>query len=229
MNRFCITAKNREKQAEARDIAERLGFVYDETDPAFVISLGGDGTYLICEYQRPGIPKLLVRDSLICAKCHDEPLPEMLELIMKDEYRLVDMMKLEAISETIRKLAVNDIVVRNADQRHALRFSLDIGGVEMMETLIGDGIVAATPFGATGYYRSVTRSTFSSGFAVGFNNPTNPGKPICLQADTQLTITIQRSDACLTADNQPDIQTLHAGDKLTIRVAENTARRVGHT
>ena len=228
MNKFCITAKNLEKQDEARQIAARLGFVYDEADPGFVISLGGDGTYLICEYQRPGIPKLLVRDSLICAKCHDEPLPEMLELILKDKYRVVDMMKLEAISGNIRKLAVNDIVMRNADQRHALRFSLDIGGVEMTGTVIGDGIVAATPFGSTGYYHSVTGSTFASGFAIGFNNPTNTRKPICLEAGSQLTITIQRSDAYIAADNQPDMQMLHAGDKLTIRAAAETARRVGH-
>ncbi len=172
METFWVYARNEEKVPEVRESAEAMGFRADRQDPDFIISLGGDGTFLICERECPGVPKLPVRDSLICFKCHDEPLEAALRMIRRGEARVIERIKLEAAFGERRMPAANDVVVRNKDPRHALRFRLTINGKPLEELLIGDGVVVATPFGATGYFNSVTGETFQEGIGLALNNPT---------------------------------------------------------
>jgi NAD+ kinase len=229
METFAVTAKNEEKAREVRDTARPFGFDYAPDSPDFVVSVGGDGTFLISERRRPGVPKLLVRDSLICYKCHDEPLEEMLQIIREGGWRIVEMMKLRGRAQDWSALAVNEIVVRNVDPRHALRFHLTIDGEPVGETLIGDGIIVSTPFGSTGYYRSVARETFSEGIGVAFNNLTEPREPLNLGEDAEIALDIVRGTAHLSADNHPDVAQYGEGTRVVVRKASGeTARLVGH-
>ncbi|MEQ9236590.1 MAG: hypothetical protein RIG66_21175 [Coleofasciculus sp. E2-BRE-01] len=168
---FSIYAKNPEKGQQVKSQVEKQGFKYSETFPDFIITVGGDGTYLEAERIKPGIPKLLVKDSLVCFKCHNEPLDEMLAMIQAEKSQFKEIIKLEAIHDKGRLLAVNDILLRNENPIHAIRFKVSLNQDEVDSNLIGDGVVVATPFGATGYYRSVTRSTFSQGISCSAFKP----------------------------------------------------------
>mgnify|MGYP006301697115 CR=1 FL=1 len=229
MESFAVTAKNEEKAQEVKDTARPLGFVHDPESPDFIVSVGGDGTFLISERKMPGVPKLLVRDSLICYKCHDEPLEEMLQIIREGGWRIVEMMKLRGRAQDWSALAVNEIVVRNVDPRHALRFHLKIDGERVGETLIGDGIIVSTPFGSTGYYRSVARETFSEGIGVAFNNLTEHRDPLNLGEEAEIALEIIRGTAHLSADNHPDVAEFGAGTRVRVgREPGEKARLVGH-
>ena len=229
METFAVSAKNEEKVQEVKETARPLGFVHEPESPDFVVSVGGDGTFLIAERKMPGIPKLLVRDSLICYKCHDEPLEEMFHIIREGRWRIVEMMKLRGEAQDWSALAVNEIVVRNVDPRHALRFHLTIDGERVGETLIGDGIIVSTPFGSTGYYRSVARETFSEGIGVGFNNVTEPRAPLSPGEDAEIALEIVRGTAHLSADNHPNVAECGEGTRVRVGRARNEkARLVGH-
>ncbi len=228
LNRFSICAKNPEESVPVRRQAESVGLVYDEADPDFIFSLGGDGTYLIAERRCPGVPKLLVRDSRICFKCHDEPLGDMLKMIAAGEGTIRKIVKLQARCRGSRLLAVNDVVVRNRDPRHALRFRLRIDGDDLGQVLIGDGIVVATSFGSTGYYHSVTGRSFRGGIGVGFNNLTKGRDPLELSEQAEVELEVVRSEAHVAADNHPELLEIGKGDVISVTVAEEVARLIAH-
>jgi len=227
-NNFFIYAKRPEKGQQVKTHVEEQGFKYSSEAPDFVITVGGDGTYLEAERQLPGIPKLLVKDSLICYKCHDEPLDEMLEIIQSGKSRVEEIIKLEVIHPDGKLLAVNDIILRNENPIHAIRFKVSLNGKEVEPNLIGDGVVVATPFGATGYYKSVTRTTFNQGIGVAFNNPTQEKNPWLIERNSELKIEITRGKGQLAADNNPSIVTVSEVDSVIIRKASQVGRLVSH-
>lgn len=89
--------------------------------------------------------------------------------------------------------------------------------------IIGDGIVAATPFGSTGYFHSITRKTFTEGFAIAFNNPTEVNDPIFLSADDTVRIEVIRGPATLSTDNSSTIYTMNENDTLQIKHSAHAA------
>lgn len=226
LDKFFIYAKNAEKGERVRHLVEERGFKYSSESPDFVITVGGDGTYLEAEHQMPGIPKLLVRDSLHCFKCLNEPLDKILEIVLSGEMGIQEIIKLEAIHPCGKLLAVNEIIVRNENPTRALRFKAIVDGEEIESNIIGDGIVVATPFGSTGYYQSVTRSTFSRGIGVAFNNSTEEKKPLAIGDRSELQVEITRENGQLAADNNPAIVRVGEGDKIVIRKAAEVARLV---
>lgn len=228
LNTFSIYAKNPEKGQQVKSQVEKQGFEYSETFPDFMITVGGDGTYLEAERIKPGIPKLLVKDSLVCFKCHDEPLDKMLDMIQAGKSQFKEIIKLEAIHGKGRLLAVNDIILRNENPIHAIRFKVSVNQEEVDPNLIGDGVVVATPFGATGYYRSVTRRTFNQGIGVAFNNPTQEKQPLLLDETDELSLEITREVGQLVADNNPTIVKVNPGDRIRIRQASEVGLLVSH-
>ncbi|MFO8008654.1 MAG: hypothetical protein R6V05_13060 [Candidatus Brocadiia bacterium] len=225
---YCVCAKNPDNVGKVRALAEESGFTYAKDDPDFVISLGGDGTFLISERQYPGIPKLPVRDSLICFKCHNEPLEQALQMIRAGEAIIEQTLKLQARVSDARRLATNDVIIRNVNPRHALRFSLRVDGELVDDMLIGDGIVVATPFGATGYYRSITGDTFAAGIGVAFNNLTEQRAPLELDESATVELEVVRSRAHLAVDNDPDMAVLEVGDAASVSRAPEVTRLIGH-
>jgi NAD+ kinase len=225
---FFIYAKNPEKGERVKTDVEKQGFVYTRNEPDFIITVGGDGTFLEAERDSPGIPKLLVRDSLICFKCHDEPLDEMLEIIQSGNSRIEEIIKLEVIHKDEPLLAVNDMILRNENPTRAIRFKVSLDGEIVDENAIGDGVVVATPFGATGYYRSVTRSTFEEGIGIAFNNPTQEKDPLVMAEKSEVMIEITRGPGQLAVDNNPKILRVEEGDRLLVRKASTVARLLSH-
>ena len=106
----------------------------------------------------------------------------------------------------------------------ALRYTVAINGKQIDGTLIGDGIVAATPFGSTAYFYSVTRKKFVRGIGLAFNNTTIHLPPQVLPETARITITIIRNDAEFAADNNPAVLIVHPGDTITITKAHHPAK-----
>jgi NAD+ kinase len=224
--KFDIVAKNPDRGEDIKAKTLARGFTYDPENPDFIITVGGDGTFLIAERDRAGIPKLLVRDSLVCFKCNNEPFGEMLDAMETGDSFIKEFIKIQATYPNGQLIGVNDVVLRNQNPTVAIRLEMTVDGEVVEEMLIGDGVVVATPFGATGYYQSVTRSTFEKGIGVGFNNPTRPKDPLILSEDSQLTLKIIRAPGQLAVDNNPNIITLGEGDLITVKKAPEVARLI---
>ncbi len=198
--------------------AGRQGFEIVTANPEAVISYGGDGTLLYSERTYPGVPKLPIRDSLICKKCprHDENL--LLQKLLQGKLNLKEYKKLETTILFKTFYALNDFVIRNRYPIHTIRFQVT------NNLLLGDGIVISTPFGSTGYFNSITRQTFDKGFGVAFNNTTEKIAPLLLKDKDEITFKLVRGQATLSFDNNPDIFNIDEGSELTFKLSDKVAR-----
>ncbi|EKD90966.1 MAG: ATP-NAD/AcoX kinase [uncultured bacterium] len=208
-----------------KDLIKGLGFSIVSKNPDLVISYGGDGTLLSSEREFPGIPKLPIRDSKTCNKCPNHQTEAILNQFKNKKLKLVKFNKLEAkIGDSVLK-GVNDIVIRNLNPTHAMRFSLFINGKEFSPNiLVGDGLVISTHFGSTGYFKSIVKKSFKKGLGLAFNNLTASLKPIKLSLKDKVLIKIVRGPAVLAVDNNPKIINLKESDEIQIRTSEKVAQ-----
>lgn len=198
------------------------GLEYDENDPDLVISLGGDGTFFKSERKYPGVPKLMVRKSKHCKKCAAGALDgEILEKLKSGKYKVGEHVKLKAKIKRDGKIiqeytCINDFVIRNREQINALRFSVEIDGKKVGDELIGDGVVVATPFGSTAYFKSITGESFDKGIGIAFNNMTKKVRHRVLKDDARIKVKILRTDGVFSSDNDPKMTVLKKNDVVEI-------------
>ncbi len=209
----------------------KTGFEIVKSKPDFVISYGGDGTLMQSEHEFPGIPKIILKGSLICKKASCFTNEEILsrlqshrgssirsgKKIKKGKFKIKSYFKLEAIAGNKKIVAVNDIVLHNNNARHAIRYRVWINGKELGKEVIGDGAVIATPFGSTAYYRSITDSFFELGIGLAFNNSTEQFDHMVLKEDSEIKIKIVRGPAVVYGDNQEDHIDLLTDGEIVIR------------
>lgn len=224
MKKAAVCLKNRDRLEEIRSLLKEKDLEYVEDNPDFVISLGGDGTFLYSERKYPGIPKLIIKDSKVCRKCVGENEDTILDLINKDDYYVEEELKIEGDFDGKKIIAVNDIILRNKVPNKAIRLDLHINEEKTHEEVIGDGVIIATPFGSTAYYHSITRDSFKQGIGVAFNNPTEAHKPLKLGENQELKITMLRGDAHIAYDQAPNICNLKEGESIIIKRSEQKAK-----
>ncbi|MEY2742711.1 MAG: hypothetical protein RIS21_1079 [Planctomycetota bacterium] len=210
-----------------RDTVIQSGFSLDEDRPDVIIAYGGDGTLIGAERSWPEVPKLGIRTDDTCVKCPrhaDDVVLDRLRAGRMDEEQLL---KLEGRFRDHLLLAVNDIIFRNADPRAAVRFVVSLNGMPVTEEVIGDGLVVATPFGSSAYFRSVTRMAIRCGIGIAFNNCTDFLHHLVMGESEALTIDLTRGPATLTCDNDPSLIPVDTGDRIAIRKAPGSARLLG--
>lgn len=154
-------------------LVKKLGIGIVNTNPDVIISFGGDGTLLVSEKLYPGIPKLPIRDSAICKKCPKHKEETLLKQLLDNSLELKEYKKLTTTIFYKDFYALNDFVIRNLTPIHTIRFKVIPGN----KLFIGDGVVVSTPFGSTGYFKSITGKSFQEDFGVAFNNTTEKNSP----------------------------------------------------
>lgn len=199
-----------------------IGMVDDSFD--FIISYGGDGMLLKAEYAYPGIPKLLLRNSKVCKLCSVLPNDEVLRMVREGSYSVREVWKIEGRFGEKKIIGMNDIVLHNANPRHAIRYQIWINEKALSDHIIGDGVVVANPLGSTGYYRSITDSFFELGLGLAFNNSTEQSDHMVLKEDSVIRIKVIRGPAFLYADNQEEKFELVDHDEMIIKKSEQNAR-----
>lgn len=202
---------------EVTDLIVRTGFSIVSENPEVVFCYGGDGTILRAEYAFPGVPKVALRDSRVCKLCSPFTNEEVVKRVCAGSYKEEKVWKLEARVGEKTLYGVNDIVIHNNDPRHAMRYTLAIDGVHTGgEEIIGDGVVLATPFGSTGYYRSIADSFFEVGIGLAFNNSTEQADHMVVREDREIALRVVRGPAMVYADNQEGYIELGVGDEVRI-------------
>ena len=196
---------------------KKLGFKTVGSRPDFVVSYGGDGTLMQSEHEFPGIPKIILKGSLICKKASCFSNEEVLKRIRDKKFKIKKYFKLDARTGRKKLLAVTDIVVHNKNPRHAIRYKVWINGKELGREVIGDGVVVATPFGSTAYYRSITDSFFEVGIGLAFNNSTEQFDHMVLGEEREIKVKIIRGSAVVYADNQEEHIDLSVDSEVVIK------------
>ncbi len=217
-----VSTDNEKLEKLLAPFAEEFSVVTEH--PECVIAFGGDGTLMRAEHQRPGVPKLFLRNSKVAKLAHEHSNEYVLKSFFGGAYDIKELLKLRIETPSGTAEALNDAIIHNADPRHAIRYSVSIDGRKIHEEVIGDGVVCATSLGATGYYRSVTDSIFESGIGLAFNNSTEQTDHIVVSEHATLSFIITRGPAFCYADNQEAFFTLSEGDAVTIQKSKNTAK-----
>ena len=229
MKKAAIIRKRGKPIGQFKKWLVKSGCTYSRTNPDFVVSIGGDGTFLHSERVYPGIPKLLVRESKICHKCDEGVFEKMIQRVKDWKFIVKEEPKLEAIVYSKNKkpkklIAINDIVVRNLHPTRALRFGLKIANKKIDGELIGDGIVVATPFGSSAYYYSITRKKFENGIGVAFNNVTKRKNPVIVKDTSKVVLNVIRDKGVVGADNNQRVIALNRGDRVEIKKYKHGAK-----
>ncbi len=200
------------------ELVKNSGIQIAASAPDVIISYGGDGTLLSSERKYPGIPKLPIRDNTKYTKCERHREKLLLKLLSENKLRLKEYEKIETTIENQTIQALNDFVIRNKEAVHAIRFEAQ------GKYLIGDGIVISTPLGSTGYYKSITQSTFSKGFRVAFNNTTEKVKPLVLGPADKVIFKLIRGHGGLTYDNSHYQYTIKEGTRIIFKQSSQKAK-----
>jgi NAD+ kinase len=213
-----------------KKILLKKGFIVSAYKPDFIVSFGGDGTFLSSERNYPGVPKIFLRDNGEKTKYIDVDLKEferVLEKVKKGLYKVLEFYKVEAIYNSKKLVGLNEVQIRNRLPIEALRFDLKVNG-KTLENVIADGVVVSTPLGSTGYFSSIGGKKFKKGLGICLNNPNYPRekKKKCMIVDDtkKIYVKINYGDAYLAADNNRNVINLKAGDEVTIRKSEEKAK-----
>ncbi len=231
-----------ENTNDIKKLAEKADFEIADANPEMIASVGGDGTFMKSESEFPGVPKFILQKTQTSKKGHDIDPEEILKKITRKEFMIEEEIKIEARSTSSTKLGtsssgqaeflgkkvigLNEVVVHNHDPRQAIRYQIFLNGKQIGKDIIGDGVVISTPFGSTGYYKSITGSFFETGIGIAFNNSTEQMDHIVLKENSEIIVKIIRGKAICYADNHPEEIELNDGDEISVRKSGQNAKIV---
>ena len=120
---------------------------------------------------------------------------------------------------------MNEFSIRNRYATTALRFYVWIDD-KRSDEIIADGVVVSTPFGSTGYYKSMGGKKIDKGIGIGFNNPTKTMKHLITSENSKVEIKVLRGDAVFNTDNNPQVILLQKSEIIKIRKSKDITRLV---
>jgi len=202
---------------------EVQGLLIVDSEPDIVLTYGGDGLLLGSEHRFPGVPKLPLRHSRHGKKCQPHEIREAVDRLLKGDLRVTRHTKVRAEARGNVLVGLNDIIIHNSVPTSSVRYRVWIDDKEFADEIVGDGVVVATPFGSTAYYRSITGSIFRLGLGLAFNNSCEPVDHLVLPEDTVIRVRITRGPAILAADNAAETVPLREGDEIVITRDERQA------
>lgn len=200
---------------------KKSGFDVTERKPEAVVCVGGEGTFLFAELERPGVPKLLIMHH--CSGCKTHDYRDILEKLRAGKYRLEEKMKVSGACRGRMLVALNEISVHFSPPC-AIGIDVSVDGKNVARSLVGDGVVVATPYGSSAYYHSITRKTFKSGIGIAFNNPAVPKGHVVVPDTSAIDIRVTKGEGYMAADCNREVLPLKKGDTVEIRKWPEPAR-----
>lgn len=239
MRYFVLTRDEAHRPRQAGRIEEAGYDVAEEYDEdAVIVTFGGDGTILYAARNFASPTILPVRTGTSIGEktqLEEDELEAALERletgIEGEDYRIERHRKIAAYADGDELggsfSALNDINLHHRSPVTTVVFDLhlrDAGLEATYERVIGDGVVVATPFGSTGYYRSITGGSIAAGLGVALNNvhsPRNAPDYAVLSAEGVVELEVRpkskASTGLLTRDDDPSAHELHSGEPVEIR------------
>lgn len=227
-----------------RAAAEQAGFSCleaTETDTEVppgtdaIVVIGGDGSliraaHLAC---RNNIPLMGVHCGRVgfLTELTEETFPEALRRFAAGDYReSVRSMLAISINGKPPVSCLNDVLVFKSSFSGVAQLDFAIDG-NRVGALFGDGIVVATPTGATGYSLSAGGPIVANGLDAMLITPICPHtlhiRPVVASMDSVVEISV--SDNCFVASDGDEIAKLQKGDVLSITRSCDTTRILSFT
>lgn len=186
-----------------------------------IICYGGDGTLIGADQNFPKTPKMPWRRNSEYIKCEKHENVWSLTKLLVQECTVTLLPRLKAKTSNGLYCAINDISIKNSNPMSAVRYKIFIDGDQYSDEIVGDGLVVATPFGSSAYYRSITNSVIRCGIGVAFNNSIEAVNHFVLSEKQKIKVLITRGPAILTHDNSTNHPKLEKGDMIEIRLDQD--------
>jgi len=205
-----------------------------------VLACGGDGSVLKARQAHEGKPLFCVRKSSACESCsfNNKTLSKPVQCVYaknpfychasaKPCFQRFFAGRFALRKEPLARATLpdgrtfkglNEIQVRSSTHLHAARFSVFVDGKAVAERVIGDGVVAATPYGAGAYYKAVGGKHFKNGLGLAFNNCMQRLRNRVLKPSSVVAVKAERNCVVL-ADNDDEVFHLAAGERVSIKLS----------
>ncbi len=195
-----------------------------------VITVGGDGTilYALQEIEKP-IFAVNCSAMGFLTEVNAKFAKSGIERILKGDYNIEERARLKVFLEGRRvEDASNELTIQTANVAKIIEFSILINE-ELIDRLRADGIIIATPTGATGYALSVGGPIVDPGVDVAIIAPIAPFKlasrPWIVPIDKNICVELSEKskDAKLVIDGRNSYD-VHAGERVCATLSEKKSR-----
>ena len=239
---FCNVAKN---------MLEGMGYSVDvlgehdvpSNNAEFALVLGGDGTILrACKkLYTLNIPVFGINFGNVgyLAGCNPDTAVECIERVVSGNYKVENRLMLQG--EFVRNgsvaysfVALNEATLFRSTLKKAFKTEIYINGMST-ETVLGDGVVIATPTGSTSYNLSAGGPVLTPESDNIVITPLSPMQLVCSSIvaggndtiDVRVAINSLFNDACVSLEIDGDCSfDIYDGDIIKIKKAENTAKTI---
>lgn len=177
----------------------------------FIISLGGDGTFLYTARKigNAGIPILGINAGNLgfMAEFSVKDLSELLKDIINKNYRLSERAVLKTkLPDGKYFYSLNDIVIDRANSIRMIELEVDYNSHKVVK-FVADGIIISTPTGSTGYSLSAAGPIVTLDSKVFITTPICPHtltvRPIIFPDTGEINIRVNKNvDVRVTSDGQ---------------------------
>jgi len=204
-----------------------------------ILVLGGDGTLIQAarDTVNRSIPLLGVNLGNLgyLAEIEKSGVIDALDHLLLDDYTIEPRMMLEGTvhrekGESIRDIALNDIVVNRAGALRILDYEILVNG-EPLNRYAADGVIVSTPTGSTGYSLSAGGPIISPKASMIVVTPICPhtltARSIVLSGTDQVTLRLgsgrrtEREEAFVTFDGEVSVPIV-TGDYVEIKKSRKT-------
>ncbi|EZQ02074.1 inorganic polyphosphate kinase [Candidatus Acidianus copahuensis] len=211
---------------KALEIFKNYGLEITDSDPDYVIAIGGDGTLLkAIKYGKPVIAVKAGRRGFLM-----DVEPERLECALKrlidGDFKIQEYPLLKLNTEGINTLAFNEVgIISEQPETIILNFKSD----NINFSIEGDGALISTPQGSTGWALSATGNIILDVDAIelAFINPVlSPLRSVVISSNP-ITIKIEdkgyNQKIRLTSDGDI-VETVNTGDEIHVERAKEKAK-----
>lgn len=216
--------------------------VGDITTADVLVCVGGDGTVLRAVRSLGGatVPIIGVNLGMLgyLATVEQDAVLAAIETWMNsregngfdfDDRMLIDASIWANGARLANVLALNEIVVEKRDAGHTVRLGVDIDGAPFT-TYAADGLIIATPTGSTAYSMSARGPILSPRLRALLVTPVSPhmlfDRSMVLDARETVRIEVLGHRGVSIATDGDLVHTLHPGDIVEVRAADEVARFV---
>lgn len=174
----------------------------------FIISLGGDGTFLSATREFLDIPILginLGHLGFLTKACKEEIGDVILKLV-KGDFKIEERFLLETELDNEKVFVLNDVVVNRVENKtRLLNFDLFFDD-KYVDKYMADGLIIATPTGSTAYSLSAGGPIVEPKLDVILVTPICPHsfhqRPLIVGSDTNINIKSEQDSFMVTVDGQ---------------------------
>ena len=206
-------------------------------DVDYVISLGGDGTFLkaaskVGPKQIPIIGVNMGRLGFL-ANVAPEEIKDVLNNVFEGRYEIEEraVIQLEADGKALEKcpFALNDIAILKRDNAAMISIKASVNG-EFLVTYLADGLVISTPTGSTAYSLSVGGPIIVPQSGILSMTPVAPHslniRPIVISDEAEIKLEVKSRSHNFLAAVDGRSEKLSEGVTLTIKKAPHKVRIV---